>query len=740
MSIKNMGSSVAAGSVQTQLFSNLKQHEQQLKATLRGDTSSGASFAGLAMNAESYSDLSKTIGTDRIEAAQSAITHSIDSLEQHIRDTTANPLFKFTKAQVLAAESAALLAADPRSVLARKIARPDTKGLIDVAVGDAVETRLLSAEAYDERVNNSAILYSMQYNAQAALQEEATETWWPTITVPNDNAAFTIEVKRWFVYDAIERQANGEVADWKRINIIRAARNPDLLNTNDTTGYPVFRTSSADQFWDKLVAGNVVTQTIKPDRNRTLVTAPLRPGVTRDILGLSQTDEMLNAGPMNQTDSLDTKFTLRTIYVEFTDPADPTVKETYKFNTSVIPSSEYTYVLQGGYREMQLNFRTSDLMLDKNSKTHDNSAPVLLAGLATTELMFRMETRASGNIDIQDGKEVLDPSASGVKPVSCWNNTKQELPLNAAPAAAIAAILATGKIIGYDLTYYLANSNRRLFGQLMDSRSERQMYYIPLRSPVSIQHPAHVDPSVDAIDIQALLTHTRFRLVNEGIRKIHETYGALTQFASANDGSIDPPNVLGVGRFYVKPVRKYLPLDVTATVMNLTSEDARANIQAVIVNHIRQMGIEMFIESEYGPANSAMHGGVAPMPELIVLCSPDIEQYITVPGELRTMGGSPIPIRVVSHIDQTLSGRIYMTFGQFGANRNTEVVPLNSGNLFWSSELVLSGTINRQGATSRETMVQPRYFFLSHLPVMGLIEVTGIPGALARTPINFHSV
>ena len=740
MSIKNMGSSVAAGSVQTQLFSNLKQHEQQLKATLRGDTSSGASFAGLAMNAESYSDLSKTIGTDRIEAAQSAITHSIDSLEQHIRDTTANPLFKFTKAQVLAAESAALLAADPRSVLARKLSRPDTKGLIDVAVGDAVETRLLSAEAYDERVNNSAILYSMQYNAQAALQEEATETWWPTITVPNDNAAFTIEVKRWFVYDAIERQANGEVADWKRINIIRAARNPDLLNTNDTTGYPVFRTSSADQFWDKLVAGNVVTQTIKPDRNRTLVTAPLRPGITRDILGLSQTDEMLNAGPMNQTDSLDTKFTLRTIYVEFTDPADPTVKETFKFNTSVIPSSEYTYVLQGGYREMQLNFRTSDLMLDKNSKTHDNATPVLLAGLATTELMFRMETRASGNIDIQDGKEVLDPSASGVKPVSCWNNTKQELPLNAAPAAAIAAILATGKIIGYDLTYYLANSNRRLFGQLMDSRSERQMYYIPLRSPVSIQHPAHVDPSVDAIDIQALLTHTRFRLVNEGIRKIHETYGALTQFASANDGSIDPPNVLGVGRFYVKPVRKYLPLDVTATVMNLTSEDARANIQAVIVNHIRQMGIEMFIESEYGPANSAMHGGVAPMPELIVLCSPDIEQYITVPGELRTMGGSPIPIRVVSHIDQTLSGRIYMTFGQFGANRNTEVVPLNSGNLFWSSELVLSGTINRQGATSRETMVQPRYFFLSHLPVMGLIEVTGIPGALARTPINFHSV
>ena len=740
MSIKNMGSSVAAGSVQTQLFSNLKQHEQQLKATLRGDTSSGASFAGLAMNAESYSDLSKTIGTDRIEAAQSAITHSIDSLEQHIRDTTANPLFKFTKAQVLAAESAALLAADPRSVLARKLSRPDTKGLIDVAVGDAVETRLLSAEAYDERVNNSAILYSMQYNAQAALQEEATETWWPTITVPNDNAAFTIEVKRWFVYDAIERQANGEVADWKRINIIRAARNPDLLNTNDTTGYPVFRTSSADQFWDKLVAGNVVTQTIKPDRNRTLVTAPLRPGVTRDILGLSQTDEMLNAGPMNQTDSLDTKFTLRTIYVEFTDPADPTVKETFKFNTSVIPSSEYTYVLQGGYREMQLNFRTSDLMLDKNSKTHDNSAPVLLAGLATTELMFRMETRASGNIDIQDGKEVLDPSASGVKPVSCWNNTKQELPLNAAPAAAIAAILATGKIIGYDLTYYLANSNRRLFGQLMDSRSERQMYYIPLRSPVSIQHPAHVDPSVDAIDIQALLTHTRFRLVNEGIRKIHDTYGALTQFASANDGSIDPPNVLGVGRFYVKPVRKYLPLDVTATVMNLTSEDARANIQAVIVNHIRQMGIEMFIESEYGPANSAMHGGVAPMPELIVLCSPDVEQYVTVPGELRTMGGSPIPIRVVSHIDQTLSGRIYMTFGQFGANRNTEVVPLNSGNLFWSSELVLSGTINRQGATSRETMVQPRYFFLSHLPVMGLIEVTGIPGALARTPINFHSV
>ena len=740
MAIKDMGSAVSTGSNQLKLYSTLKADEHRLKSALQGAGDSGASFAGLAMNTESYGGVSKKIGEDRIDMAQSALDHVMESLEQNIRDLTGRATYKFTPAQRIAAEQAAMLAADPRSVLARKISRPDVKGLIEPAVGDVAETRLLSAEAYDERVNNSAILYSMQYNAQAALQEEATETWWPTITVPNDNAAFTIEVKRWFVYDAIERQANGDVADFKRINLVRAARNPDLLNTNDTTGYPVFRNSSADQYWDKTAAGSVVTQSIKPDRNRTLVTAPLRPGVTRDLLGLSQTDEMLNAGPMNQTDSLDTKFTLRTIYVEFTDPTDPTVKETFKFNTSVIPSSEYTYVLQGGYREMQLNFRTSDLMLDKNSKTFDNAVPTLLAGLATSELMFRLETRASGNVDIQDGKEVLDPSASGVKPIACWSNTKQELPLNAAPAAAIAAILATGKIIGYDLTYYLANSNRRLFGQLMDTRSERQMYYIPLRSPVSIQHPAHVDPSVDAIDIQALLTHTRFRLVNEGIRKIHETYGALTQFASSNDGSIDPPNVLGVGRFYVKPVRKHLPLDVTSTVMNLTSEDARANIQAVIVNHIRQMGIEMFIESEYAPANSAMHGGVAPMPELIVLCSPDIEAYITVPGELRTMGGSPIPIRVVSHIDQTLSGRIYMTFGQFGANRNTEVVPLNSGNLFWSSELVLSGTINRQGATSRETMVQPRYFFLSHLPVIGLIEVTGIPGALARTPIDFHSV
>lgn len=740
MAIREMGSAVGSGSNQLQLFKTLKENEHQLTAALRGAGDSGSAFAGLAMNVESFSGVSKRIGEDRIDAAQAALDGAIEKLQDNIRSLSGNATFEFNKAQRMAAEQAGMLAADPRTVLARSISRPDVKGIMEPAVGDVAEKRLLSAEAYDERVNNSAILYSMQYNAQAALQEEATETWWPTITVPNDNAAFTIEVKRWFVYDAIERQANGEVADFKRINLVRAARNPNLLNTNDTTGYPVFRNSAADQFWDKVVAGNVVTQTIKPDRNRTVVTAPLRPGVTRDILGLSQTDEMLNAGPMNHTDSLDTKFTLRNIYVEFTDPTDPTVKETFKFNTSVIPSSEYTYVLQGGYREMQLNFRTSDLMLDKNSKTHDGAVPVLLAGLSAQDLMFRLETRASGNVDIQDGKEVLDPSASGVKPVSCWNVSKQELPLNAAPAATLAAILATGKIIGYDLTYYLANSNRRLFGQLMDTRSERQMYYIPLRSPVSIQHPAHVDPSVDAIDIQALLTHTRFRLVNEGIRKIHEHYGHLTQFASVNDGSIDPPNVLGVGRFYVKPVRKYLPLDVTATVMNLTSEDARANIQAVIVNHIRQMGIEMFIECEYAPANSAMHGGVAPMPELIVLCSPDLEAYITVPGELRTMGGSPIPIRVVSHIDQTLSGRIYMTFGQFGANRNTEVVPLNSGNLFWSSELVLSGTINRQGATSRETMVQPRYFFLPHLPVMGLIEVTGIPGALARTPIDFHNV
>lgn len=740
MSFSQLDTGLAVGSYQKTIHASLKNNESMLKSSLRGDSSSGSAFAKFGMKAETLGGLSNAIGDDRVQTAQAAVTSTIDSMEETIREHTKNSMFKFTPAQRLAAESAALLAADPRSVLARKIDRPDVKGLIDLPAPDAVTERLISAEAYDERVNNSAILYSMQYNAQAALQEEAGETWWPTITVPNDNAAFAIEVKRWFVYDAIERQANGTVADFKRINLIRAARNPNILNTNDTTGYPVFRASAADQFWNKVVAGNVVTRTVMPDRNRTVVTAPLRPGVKRDLLGLSQSEEMLNAGPMNHTDSLDTKFTLQAIYVEFTDPADSSVTETYRFNTSAIPSSEYTYVLQGNYREMQLNFRTSDLMFDKNIRTTDNTAPVLLAGAVTQDLMFRLETRASGLVNIQDATEVFDPASSGVKPVACWNSSKTQLPLNAAPAAAIASILATGKVIGYDLSYYLANSNRRLMGQLLDTQAERQMYYIPLRSPVSIQHPAHIDPSIDAIDIQALLTHTRFRLANEAIRKIHETYGALTQFASANDGSIEPPNVLGVGRFYVKPVRKYLPLDVSATVMNLSSEEARLNIQAVIVNHIRHMGIELFIDSEYGPANSAMHGGVAPPPELIVVCSPEIEQYITVPGELRTMGGIPIPIRVVSHIDETLTGRLYMTFGQFGANRNTEVVPLNSGNLFWSSELVLSGTIPRQGAVNRETMVQPRYFFLSHLPVVGLMEITGIPAALARTPINFHNV
>jgi hypothetical protein len=281
--------------------------------------------------------------------------------------------------------------------------------------------------------------------------------------------------------------------------------------------------------------------------------------------------------------------------------------------------------------------------------------------------------------------------------------------------------------------------NRRQRGQLINTTRFTQLYNVPLRSPITAIHPINTDDNVEATDVQALVTTTRIRTSNDAVTSLINTAAILREYVDARDFTGAGPEVMGVGRFYVRPVFYNETIDMASVIDSIKSHERAADIQAVLVNKVRDLAYRMYRDSEYKAAADALAGGVAPMPTVIVGTDPVLARYLTVTGDLRTLGGE-FDVRIVSSLDQRVQGKIFVAFGVFNDQRNTLVHPLNFGNMFWAPELVLTANISRGNTISKETVVQPRYLFVTHTPVMSVLEVENVPDVLGKVQINFHSV
>jgi len=251
---------------------------------------------------------------------------------------------------------------------------------------------------------------------------------------------------------------------------------------------------------------------------------------------------------------------------------------------------------------------------------------------------------------------------------------------------------------------------------------------------VCLRWPAHVDGQIDASDIQALITTTRIRIANEAVTMILKANDLLAAYVSVRDNADESPDVLGVGRYYVRPAYYARPFDATTMVDSIKSHERAADIQAALVNEIRDIVYLLYRDSEYKAAADALYGGTGPIPTAVIATDPYTARYLMVTGDLRTLGGE-FDVKVVSTLDYRMRGKIIITFGIFDSERNASINPLNNGNLLWAPELVLTANIGRAGQFSRETLVQPRYRFIQNLPVMGYLTVTNIPNVLGKLPL-----
>jgi hypothetical protein len=209
----------------------------------------------------------------------------------------------------------------------------------------------------------------------------------------------------------------------------------------------------------------------------------------------------------------------------------------------------------------------------------------------------------------------------------------------------------------------------------------------------------------------------------------------LGQYADVPDATGLWPDVLGVGRFYVQPTFYSETVDLSKVVDSLTSNQRANDLREALVNKIRSYAYKMYTNSQYKAAAEALAGGVARVPQVIIGTDPILAEWLTVTGDLRTLGGE-FECRVVSTLDKRIRGKIYLAFGVFDETRNTVPNPLNFGNMAWSPEVTVVLPISRNNQVSKETAVQPRFLHIVNCPILTVLTVTNLDLVLSKVTVN----
>lgn len=648
------------------------------------------------------------------------VTTTYNNFESNITAISQKVEYSLEAFQIEAGSIAGMIGCDPVAAMnSRYRALPANSVVINSTVPDSYSERSYSMEAYDERENRNAQLNTIMYNMLSSRQDAFGETLFPTIICSPNEVGVTIAMRLFYVYNDFKRSATGALANYNRKNLIRAYADTDILKNELTRVVPVLRTGGSDANTEKFVAlADVPSWSDALGLGVTVPTAPLRVDTKIDLIGISQTNELLQSGVMGPTDALDTYIKLESIYLTSTDGTNTDV---FSVSMGDLPQSVFTYSPQGNSRRMMLNIDTDSVVLNsKIKKVTTGAALAVMTELATNSV--RVQLNISGNVSLDRGECSVN---RGQLSLVAMRNAAGQLVIGT-DFDALAAKIAACTIVGYTLTAYRANTNLRQRGQLVDTQTEYRVIPVNFRSPISILAPTGRDSSEDTAAIQTLITATGVRISNDAVHALIKAEGILANYDSVADASGTLPEMAAVGHYLIKPTFFSAALPLNTTVDSLKSHERMKDIRAAIVEKIRYYANEMARSSEYMAAMAVMTGNTGGKITVIVATDPVIHNYLCFDGDLRTLGDS-FDLVIVSTLASPIKNKLYMTFGVFDQGRNTSINPLNFGNMLYTPELVLNLPITRDGQVSKELTVTPRYNHIVNLPIMTVLTVTGIP-------------
>jgi len=632
-----------------------------------------------------------------------------------------------------AALSIGMLAADPRTADARQLRSPSTEAFARTfntpvpAFVDQARGRVMAQEMYQNVDVRAVQQHSMLFNYAAVERDDGSELFFQPLAVNPLETGYAISIPIYVVFDTAYRDING-AADriLQRRNIVRAFTDASILKKRQTKIVPVWRASSAGMF-------GTVPHGIVPTDRGPIDTAPLGFDKTFDLAGLNQTATELTQGSANETDQIDTSNRLEAVYLKFGT-------QYVKFSTIQFSTANFVPPQHGNTPDMVLTFETKDIVINKNTLDIAGNPIADLADVTTNDLMVRLHVSIDGRLNIETGRTVVKAPTLEIHEIRDANNLV--VSTASGVGADVATALAAAEWAGYDLDSYMTNSNRAKIGQLVDTMSFGQIVPVPLRDMITARRAADAGAENDQADVRSLTTLTNVRLHNEFVTAMIDAQAQLkaSYDPRAHSTADLARDAVSPSRFFVQSYYAEEELDMNQ-LDSLSHADRENDVRAKLVNAIRSHVTMAYRLSEYKAGSDVYHGVSTPLPTVAILTDPLTENYLNVQGDLRTLGGN-FKLQIATTMDARVRDKIFISFREHDSLIKPGVPSLLSfGTFAWSPELVLNAVITRDGRTSHETCVQPRYLFQRNLDILVVLTVKNLrQSTVEKTYIRTHEI
>lgn len=649
-----------------------------------------------------------------------------DSFEQ-ISEVNQMGLENLSAIQVEAGTMVALAAGNPgayaEAAMRNRAAAGNNISLIEAEVS-GVAGRLdyreqPSLEAFDEKQLSEMLPYSIAFNVQASRQDEFSETFYPTTVVSPEMGGLDMTINRTLVFNQVHHATTGKVADFGRRPLTEAAIDATILADESTSLIPHYHADEANK--EFFLGG--ITPVTRRVGGVDITTAPLKIGKVVDLLGISQHPKLVGAGIIDHTDAIDSRINLANVYVQKGDAG-----ALIKFPTARLPRSGFNKTTEGSYREMGLQFRSTSLVLNKETIAVDGTEPAALQGVRDGDYTVRLQVNVDGQLNTETGQ--TNVYAAPINVASIQDADGNEISLTVGAGKAIVDSLEGLEVKGYDLLASRTNSNRRTRGLLLTTDSLTERFAIPLAAPISA--PSPTGSNRDARDLDSLIAAARIRNSNNAVTTLFNYAESLRAYVSNRVGQPvnGVPEVEGMGRYVVRPFYEETDLDLAAAINSLSSKDRAEDISALLVNAIRDVAYRMYRDSGYQVAMDASSVGSKDAC-LVVGTDAVISRHLMVVGDTRTFGQGFKDHKIVTSWDSRVSDKIILTFSRQGMEGSPDA--LSFGTHAWMPELATSMQVNRDGAMYTEAMVQPRTRHINNLPILAVINVSGLEDVLAQS-------
>lgn len=572
-------------------------------------------------------------------------------------------------------------------------------------------------ENYNEKSQRDFRVVSVGYSLTAARQDAFGEAAYPTVVVNPTEGGVTQNLTYVAVMRDLYHQTSGAIYDTEEVNLVEAFRDPSILEDFSTAAIPVVneQESNAKYFIEESLEAPVEIETA---HGAPLLTAPLRPNVKVDLIGISNRQQLIDGHYLDITDTLDPAMWLNSLRIR-------TAAGVVRFTVRRMPTAVFQPALQSDTRNANLNFMTEDLLLTPETTTVEGTA----LGDIPAGYSVRLSVQMSGSVSLSKGTLYLSPSPVEVHRV--YDEEGTQLSLTGGAGAALVTALGDLEVVGYTLDARFTNTNRRNRGQLIQTRALQFRYPIPMHAPITLPMST-MDESGPGDVVKFLTAATNVRNSNNAVTRLLNYCAQLREVVGSGITRPKFGEVEGALSAVMRPTYRYASVDVGAAVDTVKSQERFKDVSESILNVVRSMMFTAYRDSNIQAAFQTISGNADERPKAVILTSTDIANYLMHSGDDRTLGAY-LKYDIVATNNERMDNKIVVILTR---EKPVENDILNWGTFYYVPTIVADLPISRNGQISREIAAIPFNLHVNNIPFALEIDVVGLEEAMSLSHFN----